>query len=47
MRESVARLTPRFSAIRTVREYVERYYLPAAATYRFRIANQCAVGEQH
>jgi starch phosphorylase len=30
MRESMARLTPQFSANRTVREYTERYYLPAA-----------------
>ena len=34
MRESMARLTPRFSANRTVREYIERHYLPAAAAYR-------------
>ena len=30
MRESMARLTPRFSANRTVREYTEQHYLPAA-----------------
>jgi len=30
MRESMARLTPRFSADRTVREYTEEHYLPAA-----------------
>ena len=46
MRESMARLTPRFSANRTVREYTERYYLPAAATYRLRVANQAAIGRQ-
>jgi len=39
MRESMARLTPRFSADRTVREYIEQRYLPAAATYRERAAN--------
>jgi starch phosphorylase len=33
MRESMACLTPRFSANRAVREYTERYYLPAAARY--------------
>ena len=38
MRESMARLTPRFSANRTVREYTEQYYLPAAAAYRERAA---------
>ena len=31
MRESLARLTPRFSAERAVREYTERHYLPAVA----------------
>jgi glycogen phosphorylase len=38
MRESMARLTPRFSANRAVREYVEQHYLPAAAAYRRRAA---------
>ncbi len=37
MRESMARLTPRFSANRAVREYTEQHYLPAAATYRGRL----------
>ena len=40
MRESMARLTPQFSAGRTVREYVERYYIPAAVTYSERAAQQ-------
>jgi starch phosphorylase len=44
MRESMARLTPRFSASRTVREYTEQHYLPAATTYRERAANKGAVG---
>jgi starch phosphorylase len=46
MRESMARLTPRFSADRTVREYTEQHYLPAAAAYRERAANKGAVGRQ-
>ena len=46
MRESMARLTPRFSADRAVREYVERHYLPAAAEYRERAANQGALGRE-
>ena len=46
MRESMARLTPRFSANRTVREYTEQHYLPAAAAYRERAANNGAVGGQ-
>jgi starch phosphorylase len=44
MRESMATLTPRFSANRTVREYTERYYLPLAARYRERAASQGAAG---
>jgi starch phosphorylase len=44
MRESMARLTPRFSANRTVREYTEQRYLPAAATYRNRAADKSAMG---
>jgi glycogen phosphorylase len=46
MRESMARLTPRFSANRTVREYAERHYLPAAAAYHLRVANKGALGLQ-
>jgi starch phosphorylase len=46
MRESMARLTPRFSANRTVREYTEQHYLPAAAAYRERAADKGAVGAQ-
>ena len=46
MRESMARLTPRFSASRTVREYTEQHYLPAAAAYRKRAANKGALGWQ-
>ncbi len=46
MRESMARLTPRFSANRTVREYTEQRYLPAAAAYRARAADKGAAGSQ-
>jgi starch phosphorylase len=46
MRESMARLTPRFSADRAVREYTEQHYLPAAASYRDRAANKGAIGKQ-
>jgi starch phosphorylase len=42
----MSRLTPRFSADRAVREYTEQHYLPAAAAYRERAANQGAVGRQ-
>jgi starch phosphorylase len=44
MRESMARLTPRFSAARTVREYTEEYYLPAAAAYQRRAAAKGRLG---
>jgi starch phosphorylase len=40
MRASMARLATHFSANRTVREYTERYYLPAAACYQARVAEQ-------
>ena len=46
MRNSMASLTPRFSAERTVRQYTEEHYLPAAAAYRERAANEGAAGRQ-
>jgi len=46
MRESMSRLTPRFSANRTVREYTEQYYIPAATAYNQRSANQGAFGSK-
>jgi starch phosphorylase len=46
MRNSMASLTPRFSAERAVREYTEQHYLPAAAAYRERASNQGAVARQ-
>jgi starch phosphorylase len=46
MRESMARLTPQYSAERTVREYAEQHYLPAAAAYRERAAEKGAAGMQ-
>jgi starch phosphorylase len=42
IRESMARLTPRFSATRTVREYTEQHYIPAATAYRARAADNGA-----
>ena len=46
MRESMALLTPQFSVNRTVREYLEQHYLPAAKAYRQRAADQGAIGRQ-
>jgi starch phosphorylase len=46
MRASRARLTPRFSANRVVRQYTDEYYVPAAARYRARAANTATPGKQ-
>ncbi len=46
MRESMARLTPQFSANRAVREYTEKYYLPAATGYRQREASHSAMPQR-
>jgi starch phosphorylase len=46
IRESMAMLTPRFSANRTVREYTEQHYLPAAASYRVRASDKGAMGKK-
>jgi starch phosphorylase len=44
IRESMCRLTPRFSTNRVVREYVEQHYLSAASAYRKRAAKEGALG---
>jgi starch phosphorylase len=44
VRESMARLTPLFSANRSVSEYTEQYYIPAAKSYRARAADKGAAG---
>lgn len=44
MRESMARLTPQYSAARTVREYTENHYLPAAQRYHDRVALSGTLG---
>jgi len=46
MRESMARLTPCFAADRTVREYTEQHYLPAAIACESRVASKGAIGRQ-
>ncbi len=46
IRESMAHLTTHFSSNRTVRQYTEDYYLPAAAAYRERAADQGKMGAQ-
>ena len=42
----MARLTARFDANRTVRNYTEQFYLPAAAAYRQRAADKGMLGAQ-
>ena len=46
VRQSMARLTPRFSANRTIRDYTERYYLAAAERYRHRAENHGALAAE-
>ncbi len=46
MRASMAQLTPRFSADRTVRDYTERHYLPAAMAFQSRLADHGGSGRQ-
>ncbi len=46
VRESMAALTPEFSASRAVRDYAERHYVPAAASYVSRAANDGLVAKE-
>jgi starch phosphorylase len=44
MRESMARLTPRFSSGRAVRDYTRQYYVPAATAYLQRTDDRGKIG---
>jgi starch phosphorylase len=46
VRESMATLTPQFSASRAIREYTNDHYLPAAAGYDARAANDGSLGAE-
>jgi starch phosphorylase len=46
IRESMARLTPQFSANRTVSQYTEQYYIPAAEAYLKRAAENGTKGKE-
>ncbi|MDA8415242.1 MAG: alpha-glucan family phosphorylase, partial [Desulfobacteraceae bacterium] len=46
IRNSMARLTTHFSSNRTVRQYTEHYYIPAAAAYHERAADKGEAGAQ-
>ncbi len=43
MRQSMARLTSQFSCNRMAREYTDNYYIPTAAAYRQRAANNASL----
>ncbi|HEY5259456.1 MAG TPA: alpha-glucan family phosphorylase, partial [Rhabdochlamydiaceae bacterium] len=46
IQESMARLTPRFSSNRAVREYTEKFYLPGAESYAKRAENNGALAKK-
>ena len=46
IRESMARLSQEFSASRAILEYTENHYLPAAAEYKQRAADNGKVGAE-
>ncbi len=46
IRESMAKLTPHFSSNRSVREYTEKFYLPAVESYHKRAENNAALAKQ-
>jgi len=46
VRESMAQLTPQFSTNRSVSDYAEKYYLPAAENYRKRVADEGSVAKE-
>ena len=45
MRESMSSLTPQFSTNRTVREYIDKYYIPSANAYVKRSADKSKIGQ--
>jgi glycogen phosphorylase len=46
MRSSMHQLTPQYSSARTVREYTEQHYIPAAQRFVERGAQACAAGRR-
>jgi glycogen phosphorylase len=46
IRESMAQLTPRFSADRAVREYTENHYIPAALKFQQRATDKGSFGKK-
>jgi starch phosphorylase len=46
VRESMAQLTPRFSADRAVREYTDKHYIPAAKRFQMRSSDKGSYGKK-
>lgn len=46
IKESMARLTPHYSANRTVQEYTEKHYIPSAIAYKERSSNKDIIPKQ-
>ena len=46
IRESMARLTPEYSANRVVRQYTEVHYIPAAGAYKARAEQEGKLGDE-
>ncbi len=46
IRNSMATLAPEFSSNRMLRDYVEKYYLPATSQFRQRVDNQAAIAKE-
>ncbi len=47
IRASMAQLTPQYSSNRSVREYTDKYYIPAAINYRARTADNGALAQKN
>lgn len=46
IRESMAQLTPKYSSVRSLQQYVQQYYLPATDEFLNRSANENKTGRQ-
>lgn len=46
MRQSMSQLTFRYSSIRSLKEYTEKYYLPSASLYNERVADKADEGKR-
>ena len=46
IRQSMAQLTLRYSSVRSLQQYTEKYYLPATSLYKKRVANNAEEGKK-